>query len=112
MQSIDLDCDDVGEGSVGEPATDCDDSLTSVYPGAQEIIADGVDQDCDGGDICYVDADGDGFRDASGATLVSSDLDCNDVGEDDGGGSTDCDDSASNVYPVLPKWWTTNRRGL
>ena len=35
----------------GEPATDCDDE--STYPGAPEVVDDGVDQDCDNGDTCY-----------------------------------------------------------
>jgi len=29
---------------------DCDDSLASAFPGADEIASDGVDQDCDGAD--------------------------------------------------------------
>jgi hypothetical protein len=89
----------VGEGSVDEPDTDCDDSNAYAYPGAEETIADGVDQDCDGGDICYIDADADGYREESGATLVSTDLDCTDVGEATAVSSTDCNDLASNVYP-------------
>ena len=48
---------------------DCDDNDASVYPGAEEIWYDGVDQDCDGNDD---DKDGDG---------VGLDEDCND--EDD-----------------------------
>ena len=72
MTSSDLDCDDVGEGSMTEPATDCDDSNPSAYPGAGETIGDGIDQDCDGGDICYIDADFDGFREASGSLTGGS----------------------------------------
>ena len=49
---------------------DCNDQDAFVYPGAQEIC-DGLDNDCDGeidnsiGDLWYLDADGDGFGDAS-----------------------------------------------
>jgi len=38
---------------------DCDDYNANVYPGAQEIPYNGVDEDCDGAD--WDDMDGDGF---------------------------------------------------
>lgn len=97
--STDMDCNDVGEGSIAEPATDCNDNSAYAYPGATETIADGVDQDCDGGDTCYVDADDDGYRSANGATIASSDLDCNDIGESDAQSATDCNDLAYSVHP-------------
>ena len=38
---------------------DCDDDNASVYPGAQEICGDGIDQDCDGADLsCTGTVDG------------------------------------------------------
>ncbi len=49
--------DDDGDG-VPHPA-DCDDTDNTIYPGAEEVPYDGIDQDCDGTDEC--DADGDGF---------------------------------------------------
>ena len=50
VQSIDSDCSDDGEATVDEPLVDCDDSLASVNPGAEEVEGDGLDQDCDGVD--------------------------------------------------------------
>ncbi len=60
--SADDDCDDAGEGSVDEPATDCDDASADVHPyvvedcepfgGAQ------VDQDCNGDANSYHDEAG------------------------------------------------------
>ena len=35
--------------------TDCDDSRADVYPGADEVENDGVDQDCDGADLVVED---------------------------------------------------------
>ena len=79
-------------------AADCNDSDASVFPNASEIIADGIDQDCDSGDTCYADADNDGFR--TDETVNSADLDCADSGE---AGSavpnTDCDDTSASINP-------------
>ncbi len=63
---------------------DCDDESASVYPGAEEVWYDGVDQDCAGDDD--YDADGDGFPAESG-------------------GGTDCDDRQASVYPGAPDPW-------
>ena len=65
--------------------TDCDDSLSSVYPTAPEVPYDGIDQDCLNGDL--VDVDGDGFD----AEII---------------GGTDCDDSLSSIYPgAVDNWY-------
>jgi len=55
-----------------------------------EIIGDGIDQDCDFGDLCYLDGDGDGDGDMIGGTVASPDLSCTDYGES--ATNTDCDD--------------------
>ena len=44
-----------------------------------ETPADGVDQNCDGVELCYADADNDNYR--LGTTVNSSDTDCADSGE-------------------------------
>lgn len=48
---------------------DCDDLAHYVYPGAYEVRCNGVDEDCDGHDLCFADADADGW---------AADLDCDD----------------------------------
>jgi len=78
---------------------DCDDTLSSINPDATETVADGVDQDCDGGDSCYVDSDGDSYGVSS--TVGSTDLDCADAGE--AGNDSDCDDTSGTINPGSPE---------
>ncbi len=94
LDGLSLNCDDDGD-YVASSATDCDDTSPSEYPGAPEIVADGVDQDCDSVDSCYTDADGDGY----GTTVVvdGSSMSC----EAGTGASvnTDCNDGTARVSP-------------
>ena len=75
----DVDGDDYA--SVASGGTDCDDSSNTVFPGATEVVADGIDQDCDvnNGDSCYDDSDGDSL--GGNSVIASADLDCNDAGD-------------------------------
>ena len=61
-RGVDLDGDGtcVGEGEVSDEVVDCDDRDAAVGPDAEERIASGVDEDCDGLEACYEDADLDG----------------------------------------------------
>jgi large repetitive protein len=98
--SSDSDCTDAYEGTNTDPTTDCDDSSASIRPTASEVVADGVDQNCDGLETCYDDDDDDGFLDASGDTRSSSDSDCSDAYEGSSSDpTTDCDDTDASAYP-------------
>ena len=46
-------------------STDCDDADSGIYPGATEVLSDGIDQDCDGTDDTVLDSDGDGDPDST-----------------------------------------------
>jgi hypothetical protein len=121
------DTDDDGDG-ITENQGDCNDADASVYPGADEICGDGIDQDCSGGDMLCpedIDDDGDGITenqgdcndaDASvypGADEICGDgidQDCSggdmpcpeDIDDDDDGiteNQGDCNDADASVYP-------------
>lgn len=105
---------------------DCDDSNPEVFPGAEDLPDDGIDQDCDGDDATE-DADADGHRalwaggddcnDARAGMSPSAeeicgdgvdqdcdgaDLPCPDVDMDGDGFAPvdgDCDDADSDVHP-------------
>ena len=53
-------CDPVGpvdaDGDGHNTSVDCDDSDPTIHPGASDPCGDGVDQNCDGNDVCGVDA--------------------------------------------------------
>ncbi len=101
----DTDCDGVlpddeqdadGDGYMVCEA-DCDDAAADAWPGAEEVVGDGVDQDCDGVESCYADADGDGAR--TEELVPGADLDCDDAGEALGEAVLDCDDADPTVLP-------------
>jgi hypothetical protein len=79
---------------------DCNDYDATIHPGATELVDDGIDQNCNGEELCFKDADGDGFRPDSFSTVVSIDLDCSDefeaVSTDP---TTDCNDNDAAIHP-------------
>ena len=94
--SVDDDCTDDFEAPA---SNDCDDDDETRHPGATEIASDGIDQDCDGTELCYVDEDGDGY--GSALTVASMSLDCSEAGLSSLG--SDCNDADANVYPAAPE---------
>ena len=98
----DADADGFGdEGSPGvqcagvgwtDKAGDCDDGDEFVHPGAAEAPGDNIDQDCNGWEVCYVDADSDGFT--NGDTFDHVDLECPGAPE-----PGECDDQDGSIYP-------------
>jgi hypothetical protein len=77
---------------------DCNDTAANVNPSAFEVVGDGVDENCDGQEIVFKDADEDGFR--TNSTQVSFDADADDPGEAYASEpSGDCDDTKATVHP-------------
>ena len=98
----DRDCDDAGE-AWGSALLDCDDG-DDARPGADEIPDNLWNDDCIDGDLCYTDADQDGF--ATLDLINSGDNACEEPGEGhapptgpDGLPVEDCDDTDPAIYP-------------
>jgi large repetitive protein len=87
-------------GSVADN-TDCDDGDATIFPGAGELRADGIDQDCDGSDTClwYADGDGDGFGDPA-----SPSPDCSFIAGYVAAAG-DCDDTNATILPTATEIW-------
>lgn len=75
---------------------DCDDQNGSIYPGAPEVVADGLDQNCDRKDLCFVDADNDGF--GSNQTVVDTDTNCMNSSALTANNNLDCDDQDADAH--------------
>ena len=81
---------------------DCNDANSSITVGIAEVIGDGIDQDCDGKDNCYIDADKDGHALSTGALMVDATGNGCLVSDGEGGPTTprdDCDDTNNLMYP-------------
>ncbi|MFC1741454.1 MopE-related protein [Nanoarchaeota archaeon] len=102
--SCDPSVDSDGDGYDND--VDCDDTDDSIYPGAVEIAGDEIDQNCDGLETCYLDADDDGYRPDISSTVASADLDCIDPGEAvSSDPTTDCNDGDGTINPVADEVW-------
>lgn len=103
---VDDGCDDLDSDGVTTCDGDCDDGVSTIYPGATEHC-DGVDEDCDGTiddsavdmGLYFQDVDGDGYGDVS-APVSACSASAGLVAD-----STDCDDAVDWIYPGAPDAW-------
>ncbi len=94
--STDLTCRTTG---ASPNALDCNDANAAIHPGAPELPADGVDENCDGQESCWADTDGDGFGGA--ATVSTTNFACNGAGQS--ANALDCDDTRADIHPGVPE---------
>ena len=107
------------EDADGAPVgVDCNDHDPYVFPGAPEVKCDGVDDDCDGKDLCAPDDDGDGYsppadcddhdpkRNPGAREIFCNGIDeeCNGVDDCDADGDgdaapADCNDKDPTISP-------------
>jgi hypothetical protein len=99
--STNTSCGDANEGVTGDPL-DCNDGDASVSPLASEVKGNEVDNDCNGSETCWPDADNDGDR-ATMGNVVSADADCTDPGEGRTSDPQDCDDATSARATTNPE---------
>ncbi|MFO0653372.1 MAG: MopE-related protein [Polyangiales bacterium] len=97
------------EANASQPI-DCNDGDAAIHAGAAEAVGDGIDQDCDGMEICFRDADGDGFRTDAAAT--GADADCGDPGEAYASAGLDCCDADARAYPGEPSSFGASAGGV
>ena len=99
-ESTDDDCTDSGEATASEPTDDCDDNDATSNPGEIEVVGNEVDNDCSGGETCYLDDDNDGYRPDPTSTQASADDDCDDNNEATSSEPVgDCDDNDNSINP-------------
>lgn len=83
---------DVDEDGYSTAEGDCDDFDVERFPGNDEVVGDGIDQDCDNMDVCHADADGDNWGAENDLVTVPLGQGCVD-GEGAAANNLDCDDS-------------------
>ncbi|MFM2163367.1 MAG: hypothetical protein RLZZ383_2879, partial [Pseudomonadota bacterium] len=93
VPSFPLDCTANGVAPIGD---DCDDLNPTVYPGAADPPADGIDQNCDNAQDCYRDLDGDGW--GSSTVVTSTNGSC--IGTGISPRTGDCADTNNAIYPT------------
>ena len=108
--------DDDGDGyadasqCMGVPnATDCNDTPgagANINPGRTEITANGIDDNCNGQEICYVNADGDAY--GTSATVATTDIGCV-AGMQHSLQPGDCCDTDNRAFPGQTMYFTSAR---
>ena len=108
VASLNLSCADTKEGKATDPL-DCSagavDNNAAIYPSAAELTGDEIDQNCDTKEVCFTDADDDGYRGTS--TVASTNVSCADPFEGKASDPLDCSsgavDSDKAINPGAPE---------
>ena len=110
IQSADVDCDDPGEAYSDAPIIDCDDQIAAINPGQDEVIDDGIDNDCDG----VSEMSNDGTADTQEPTDTDPEVEEEEVdeGEKSGCSSINSADISWILLTPLALFGTRRRRAL
>ncbi|HMV65429.1 MAG TPA: MopE-related protein [Myxococcota bacterium] len=92
------------DNQVTADEVDCDDQRPSAHPNAPEIVANGIDENCDQTESCWDDNDDDGFgarppAGQLGPTRTSNQGDLACVGPQVSASQDDCDDQNDAIRP-------------
>ncbi|WP_370476086.1 MopE-related protein [Tamlana flava] len=79
-------------------ALDCNDSNASINPEATDIVANGIDENCDGLYQWYLDSDEDGYGSSTVVESVNSS-----PGSGESNNNSDCNDGNDTIYPGAPE---------
>jgi hypothetical protein len=83
-----------------EDGGDCNDEDAAVHPGATEQVGNGVDDNCDFEELCYVDSDNDGHAILGDDTEICMDMSCGCDGvADNTVPRDDCNDAVASIHP-------------
>ena len=107
----DFDADVDGQDAIEYGGPDCaDDDPTRYYDptgvDVVEILADLIDENCNGQELCYIDADWDGYGNPQGTYDLSTSIDCTQTGFSIN--TDDCDDGNGNRYPSAQRFATVS----
>ena len=95
------DPDDDGDGSTD--GLDCAPLDPTIYPGANDIASDGIDQNCNGFDLvyCYPDYDLDGYGSIDVVSILIADDNglCGTLSMPGAPNYADCNDANATIYP-------------
>ena len=89
--------DDPTAAAPVEAEVDCDDANFNIKPNVAEFPADGVDQNCNGQESCFEDADGDGYGTPVATAEMAGDPLCRDPGRS--AREDDCEDGNAAIFP-------------
>ncbi|MEL6545891.1 MAG: putative metal-binding motif-containing protein, partial [Myxococcota bacterium] len=100
IQDDNTDCDDGSTAQTASVLGDCAPSDPMVHPGAEVVVGDSRDDDCDGSLECWDDTDNDGYGVGFGPVLVDNSVYADCVAAPNAASALgDCNESDPDIFP-------------